>query len=179
MTFKDESQGAIRRTDNPLHVALKGEGMLMLTDGTYTRDGELVLTPEGVLTTPSGHDFADLSGGQIRLPENVAKIRIDRLGRLFDSNNKIIGQLRVEEFDHPEGFQKVGENRIDASNALPRIATDTRILQGHLEQSNAQGPQLVAEAQEVATQHKQGHMMTKLYFDLLHQHTNLLVKTNA
>ena len=51
------SQGTLNSTNNPLDLAINGDGFFQLRDGdstAYTRDGQFLLDGEGYIGTPSG-----------------------------------------------------------------------------------------------------------------------------
>jgi flagellar basal-body rod protein FlgF len=64
--------GAVRNSDNPLHVALLGDRWLAVqaSDGStaYTRAGDLELTANGLLTTASGLPVLGVDGAPVSLP---------------------------------------------------------------------------------------------------------------
>ena len=67
----DPSQGALLTTGRPLDVALQGQGFIAVqgADGqeAYTRNGDLHLTPEGLLVTSTGQAVLG-DNGPISLP---------------------------------------------------------------------------------------------------------------
>ena len=177
--WKDNRQAPLKRTEDPLQVAIKGEGFFELTDGTYTRDGKIMLTPDGVLTTPSGHEFADVSGGQIRLSGELDEVRIDRVGFVRNSRGETLGQLRIVEFEEPDKLKKIGENRLDGSNAGPKEPVETRILQGFIEGTNINLHEVVASARETVTDAHRAAMMYKNFYETLGQLTHSMVHIGA
>lgn len=179
-TWKDETQGSLERTDRPLQIALRGTGFFALGKDLYTRDGSIVLTREGMLTTASGEEFQAMNGGPIRLPDNtdIQGLRIDRSGRILNQTEEI-GQLRVVEFDQPDLLQKKGDNLVDGSAAGVRPAEDTYILQGYIERSNANVITQVARAQDVTFNHHQSVLMKRDFYRLQQQLTSQLAHTSA
>ncbi len=68
-TVIDFSEGPLQKTDNPLHLSLKGDGFFVLEtpEGTkYTRSGSFIVSPEGLVTTQEGHSLQG-EGGAITL----------------------------------------------------------------------------------------------------------------
>jgi flagellar basal-body rod protein FlgG len=123
-TLHNLNRGAFQRTDNPLDVAIDGDGLLEVTLPTgqvaYTRAGSLTVDGLGRLMTSSGA----LVSPTIEIPQNV-------------------GQLKLVRFANPEGLLQVGDTMLlptEASGApiadaagAPGIGT---IVSGVLEASN-------------------------------------------
>jgi flagellar basal-body rod protein FlgF len=67
----DQSQGALLTTDRPLDVAVQGQGFIAVQgpngQEAYTRNGDLQLTPEGLLVTSTGQPVLG-DNGPITLP---------------------------------------------------------------------------------------------------------------
>ncbi|MBQ9274061.1 MAG: flagellar basal body rod protein FlgF [Succinivibrio sp.] len=72
--------GPIQTTDRALDIAVRGEGMIAVTDKqgneAYTRFGNLRLDSDGVLRTGTGLDVLDEDGAQIVLPALVEDLHI-------------------------------------------------------------------------------------------------------
>lgn len=67
----DFSQGALRETDNPFHVAIQGDGFFKVQGPNgplYTRRGDFVVDQEGVLRNSSGQAVLDNGNGQVTIP---------------------------------------------------------------------------------------------------------------
>src|SRR5262249_17407865 len=77
---KNDAQGQMVNTDNPLDVAINGRGFfqVLMPDGStaYTRDGSFKLSPEGELVTASG----DRIQPAISIPQGAQSIFIARDG---------------------------------------------------------------------------------------------------
>jgi len=76
----DLTQGPLRQTDEPLDVALVGEGFLAVQTpgGTrYTRDGQLRLEADGRLVSSTGMPVLDDKGGQITIKGGDPTIAAD------------------------------------------------------------------------------------------------------
>jgi len=77
--FTDFAQGAMRQTDNPFHVAIKGEGFFKIQGENgplYTRRGDFVVDQEGVLRTSSGLAVLDDTNALITIPDTDSS-RVD------------------------------------------------------------------------------------------------------
>lgn len=68
----DFSPGNLQTTDNPLDLAINGEGFFAVRDSqgkeAYTRAGDFKITPDGALLTSSGLPVLNLDGQPINIP---------------------------------------------------------------------------------------------------------------
>jgi len=147
-TEKSFTQGDIQPTNNPLDLAIQGEGFLQVRrpDGTigYTRDGSLKLSGEGMLVTAQG--FIVEPG--LSLPTNTTTISISRDGVVEatvagESSPVKVGQLELAKFVNTGGLHPIGDNLLveTPASGLPITGTATtegfgELTQGYLESSN-------------------------------------------
>jgi flagellar basal-body rod protein FlgG len=133
-------QGALRRTDEPLDVAITGDGYLQvkLPDGRtgLTRDGALHADARGRLTTSSGA----LLQPPITLPEGVtaSELTINPDGTLLRGETPI-GRMALVSVAAPSQLDDAGNGvyTTNAGSGPPRVAgTETQLVQGALEASN-------------------------------------------
>jgi flagellar basal-body rod protein FlgG len=134
------SQGGLQRTDQPLDVAIQGDGYLQvrLPDGRtgLTRNGSLHADARGRLTTSSGA----LLQPPVTLPVGMSAkdITINPDGTLH-AQGKPIGRMALVNVVAPAKLDDAG-NGVHTTNAQsgpPRVAgTDTKLTQGALEASN-------------------------------------------
>lgn len=121
-TPKDFSQGTIEITNNPLDLAIKGEGFFQLRaqDGSvvYSRAGNFHIDNEGNMVDPNGH----LLEPAIRFPEGTTNVIIRRDGTILAAvNNELeqieIGQVTLARFTNPAGLKSIGLNIFKATTA--------------------------------------------------------------
>jgi flagellar basal-body rod protein FlgF len=147
--FVDFEQGNMRRTHSPLNVAIHGSGFFQVrTDqgDVYTRNGEFSVDSQGTLVTNLGNPVLDDRGGEITIagPDFI----INENGEILE-DGVTSATIAIHDFEKdaeglyqdPDGvtrlerkpngffFPKPGVNRV----ATP---TDTKIMQGFLEESN-------------------------------------------
>jgi flagellar basal-body rod protein FlgG len=139
-------QGALQRTDQPLDVAIQGEGFFEVTrpDGTkgYTRAGNFTTNAQGKLTTADGNAVSP----PVTIPSNASDITITAAGVINGTvagKSTRLGQLGVVTFQNPYGLSSAGNNLYDvtAASGTPRTGTPGQkgmgsITQGALEMSN-------------------------------------------
>jgi flagellar basal-body rod protein FlgG len=147
-TPKDFAQGDITPTNNPLDVAIQGEGFFRIRrpDGTYayTRDGTMKVSSEGTIVTSQG--YAVEPG--LSLPEDTTSITIGLDGSVEalavgDSAPVKAGQIELAKFVNPAGLHAIGNNlyvETPASGAPITGAAGSEgfgeVHQGFLESSN-------------------------------------------
>jgi len=133
-------QGSLKRTDQPLDVAIQGEGFLRvrLPDGrqALTRDGALRLDGNGRLTTAIG----GLVQPEIRVPRDVTadKVAIAPDGTVTAAGDPV-GRIDVVTVRAPQALTSVGDNAFvpsAASGAPVRAPGATTLEAGALEGSN-------------------------------------------
>ena len=133
-------QGALLRTDQPLDVAIEGDGYLQvkLADGRtgLTRAGSLHVDARGRLTTSSGA----LLQPPVTLPAGVSakEIQIQPDGTLH-ARGKPFARMALVNVVAPAKLTDAGNGvyTTNAQSGPPRVAgTDTKLVQGALEASN-------------------------------------------
>ena len=130
-------QGALRQTDNPLDIALMGEGFLKVqtSEGVrYTRAGNLTLSKDGTLVTQHGNPVLGKSGPiQIR----TKNFRVDEDGQVFDGDQSV-GNLDMARFDSDTTLIREKEGLLRPANANAAVlkADKCSVRQNSLEAAN-------------------------------------------
>ena len=118
------TQGNLQSTENPLDVAIEGEGFFRveLPDGTiaYTRDGSFKLDEQRRLVTSDGYPLADGVPINDRAPLDSIVIAAD--GRVFDTpagqtESQEEGQITLARFVNPAGLKAMGKNLFIVTDA--------------------------------------------------------------
>ena len=146
-TTKIFTNGVIEPTENPLDIAIQGEGFLQvsLPDGStaYTRAGALRRDAQGTLTTAQGYPLAD----GITVPPEAVGISISTDGTVQVTDRSgattVQGNLQLAVFANPAGLRAVGGNLFleSATSGAAQLATPGQdgagsLSQGMLERSN-------------------------------------------
>ncbi len=109
------TQGSLQRTDNPLDMAINGQGFfqIQMPDGTlaYTRDGAFQRDSTGQIVTSSGYPLAPA----ITVPADAISITISRDGivsvtQAGQATPTTVGNVQLATFINNGGLQSVGEN---------------------------------------------------------------------
>jgi flagellar basal-body rod protein FlgF len=139
-TYYDLEQGALKKTGNPLDVAINGDGYFTVeTDEgpRYTRDGAFTLDAENQLVTKEGRNVLDAQGNPIEVPENAGEIEVARDGTI-STPEEDIAQLGVASFDNAQELDRLPDSLYAPGGQEPAPAENPEIHQGMLEQSNVQ-----------------------------------------
>lgn len=130
------AQGAIKRTDRQLDVAIDGPGLIRVRNPAgaqvLTRDGSLQIDSRGRLVTNQGH----LTG--ITLPRGTAEgdVNIAADGTV-SANGRSVGSLDLVTVRANDGLAANGDNTFSITAASgPANAARVRVSQGALEMSN-------------------------------------------
>jgi flagellar basal-body rod protein FlgG len=142
------SQGNLQKTENPLDLAINGQGFLQvqMPDGTtaYTRDGSLKINAEGQLVTNNGFPL----NPSMTVPANAVSVTVGIDGIVTAvlpgaSAPTQIGQMQVANFVNPSGLEPKGLNLFGetAASGAPTVGTPGTngtgtISQGYVETSN-------------------------------------------
>lgn len=164
-SFTDFTQGTLKPTNNPLDLALFGEGFyeVLTPHGVrFTRKGHFSISKDGEIVNDRGFKLlspkvGDSQGGDetalispesrvIKVPPNLKKLSISKEGEIFTEAG-LITQISVVEFKDPHALRKQG----NALYANPfetntfETAKKTAVHQGFVEGSNVNAVKEMAE----------------------------------
>ncbi|MRR49971.1 MAG: flagellar basal-body rod protein FlgG [Rhodocyclaceae bacterium] len=147
-TERNFLQGNLQKTENPLDIAINGQGFfqIQMPDGTlaYTRDGAFQKDSTGQIVTSSGYPLSPA----ITIPSDAISLSISRDGIVSvtqpgNATATQIGTIQLASFVNIGGLQSVGENLFveTGSSGTPTPNTPgtngTGVLnQAYLETSN-------------------------------------------
>jgi flagellar basal-body rod protein FlgG len=149
-TQTDVSQGRLRRTKQPLDLAIQGDGYFQIKDGEgiiYLRAGTFGVNADGQFVVVS-HDRARPLEPAISTPQDTAQILVSQEGIVSvqqpgQSQLNRIGQVQLARFINPQGLAARGDNLFEQTVASgnPLVSTPGQdglgeIRQGYLEDSN-------------------------------------------
>lgn len=147
-TQKSFIQGNLVETNNPLDLAIQGNGFFMIQNPNgeiaYTRDGSFKVDGTGNLVTSSGYSLMP----EVTLPPDTGSVVIRENGDIVisvsgNSEGTVIGQVRLVRFINAAGLESVGGNLYKETEAsgepvegLPGLDGIGSLAQGQLEASN-------------------------------------------
>ncbi|MDE6844430.1 MAG: flagellar hook-basal body protein [Lachnospiraceae bacterium] len=140
--YVDYSEGPMKVTENPLDLAISGNGFFAVeytnkageTSTKYTRDGNFTMDRQGYLVTQDGDFVLDDTGRRIRL-NTVLPVSIDREGNITQDGETVatVGLTDFEDYDYLERF---GENFFQPIEGATEIEAESDIRAGVLEMAN-------------------------------------------
>ncbi|NOX38044.1 MAG: flagellar basal-body rod protein FlgF [Calditrichaeota bacterium] len=173
VTETDFSEGVLKQTNNPLDVAIVGEGFFVIeTDEgeLYTRNGNFTLDADGRLITQNGYPVAT-DGGEMQLIGQ--SVQITEHGEIV-MDGQIVGRLRIVTFDDPRLLQRVQSTYFAAGEATPIELTENEInlRTGYLETSNVNPLDELLEMIEVNRLYELGQKSIKAQDETLEKLIN-------
>lgn len=137
-TVRDTSQGSLEQTDNPLDLAIQGNGYFAIqTDQgvRYSRAGNFTINQNAQLSTQDGNPVLDDSQSPIEFEETDVQIEVFGDGRLLVDGEER-STVGVFQFDNEHGMESVG-NGLFESEEIPLINEgEAKLAQGMIENSN-------------------------------------------
>lgn len=149
----DTRQGTITPTGRDLDIAMQGDGYLAVqtAEGTrYTRNGHLMRTFEGTLTTSDGAVVLG-EDGPLKL-DGPGNVTFDDDGSVRNGG-KVVGKLSVFRFEEPGKLLREGGALLrpeTGQTAEPVEETSTMIKTGALESSNVSVVERIGELTSVS-----------------------------
>ncbi len=165
--YVDFTPGVMQETNNPLNVAIGGEGFFAVSvEGQthYTRAGHFMINSEGTLITAEGNAVLDNSGGPIQFPPTAKHILIGRDGTIATEEGQLatLGLFTFAKEDLNK-LQRAGRTGfIPQLGAAALPMENPQILQGKVEASNVDPVtemttmQMASKAYQNALQHIRG-----------------------
>jgi len=145
---KIHSQGDFESTNNPLDMAIEGDGFFQVTLPTgetmYTRNGAFKLDQTGNLVNSDGYAM----NPTITIPQDAVSVTVTADGFVNikqpgQTQTSQLGQIQVARFPNPAGLKAKGRNLLeqtDSSGApvlgIPGQNGAGTLAQGFLESSN-------------------------------------------
>jgi flagellar basal-body rod protein FlgG len=148
-TTKVFTTGEFENTNNPLNIAIGGDGFLQVSmpngDIRFTRDGSLIINALGQLVTTSGYPIEPTISGL----SDVASVSIEKDGgvNVIDQSGtqSVVGNIQLARFPNSSGLSSEGDNLYSQTEASGAPTTGTpgengfgTIQAGFLEKSNVQ-----------------------------------------
>ena len=144
-SFTDFSPGAMRQTEDPLDIAINGDGFFKLRGPNgvlYTRRGDFAMNGDGLLTTSNGLPVLDERGAQINIPDiDGGKIAIGDDGMIYildrEDNRDEVAKLAIVDIIDKSLLRREKDTTFSLLNSSTEVnGEDYRVIQGNLELSN-------------------------------------------
>ncbi len=150
-TLRDISQGTLLKTDNPLDIAISGQGYFAIQtpQGTqYTRQGSFHLDTEGNMVTFDGYKVLSGGGQPITIPAEANQISIGRDG-LISTDVGDAGRLQVVRFENESQMQET-HGGLYQTDEVAQTDDQSVLNQGMVEGSNVKPIAEVSQVMEVS-----------------------------
>ena len=136
-TFRDFQGGALDRTDNPLDLAITGEGFFVVDTQRgerFTRAGRFSLAPYGRIVDGQGNALQGRGGRPLVVPMAASQVVVRGDGTVVTPEGPV-GQVRLVRFADTQRLRAEGAHHY-ASDVPPEDVPGPAIVQGALEHSN-------------------------------------------
>lgn len=135
-TTIDTRPGALSSTENPLDLALEGDGMFGVTTPQgprYTRAGNFRIDDTRQLVNGDGYPIRGDGGATIVIPPDATNIQIAADGTVR-ADDVSVGKLELVRFNANQLTRQGGS--LYAANGAPQAGDPPKVRQGMLEVSN-------------------------------------------
>lgn len=177
-TMHDLTGGAMVQTGNELDVALNGDGFFAVQTPAgerWTKSGAFQLSANGTLVDLNGNAVLG-EGGPIQFGPEETGILIAGDGSISTSAGPK-GRLRLVDFANPQALTREGNNLF--AGGAPRVAGNTRVMQGFTENSNVSGVAEMAEMIRVTRAYESAANLAQKQDELRRTAIQRLGDTNA
>lgn len=164
-TKVDHQAGALQQSDNPLDLALEGDGYFAVEtkDGTrYTRAGNFRLDDQRQLVTMEGHPVRG-EGGPITIPEEATNIAVGSDGSIT-ADGEEIGKLELARFG-ANALKREGSTLFSARGAQ-EAGDPPKVRSGMLEASNVNVVRGVVDLVKVSRTYESLMRVIQSYHDV-------------
>ena len=155
--YKIHEQGALQLTENPLDLAITGDGFFQIEmpngEIAYTRSGVFQVNENGEIVTTNGH----LLEPNIVIPDDAISVEINENGEVYaDIQGQVdlvnLGQIELATFINSAGLEAIGDNLFleteasgNAQLSNPGQDNAGYVRQGALENSNVNGEEEITD----------------------------------
>lgn len=153
-TRMDQTQGDLEPTDNPLDLAIRGDGYFAVTDGTktsLTRDGRFAVNREGqlVMATQPNQRVIGTDSRPIQVRPGAATTLTED-GTILQ-NQQPAGQVGLFSVADPNRLSKAGTSLLDTKDQ-PLQQANALMRSGYVERSNVDPANELAELMDTQRQ---------------------------
>lgn len=138
-TYRDQQDGSLTHTGNPLDIAIAGDGLFTVQTARgprLTRAGRFGLMPDGTIADAAGEALLDRNGRPLQLSQTDTNIAIAGDGTIATPNGAI-GRIGIVRADDPLRLQAEGGQLARTDGTTSAVDTP-KLVQGALEESNVQ-----------------------------------------
>ncbi len=139
--LRNLSAGPMSKTDNPLDLAINGDGYFVIetADGErYTRNGTFQLNQEGQIVTTQGDPVLGTDGNPLTVPIDEPQLTISRDGSV-SAGETLVGRIQIVGFENEQALEKQSNSLFARGEQETQAVEDGEVVQGMIEGSNVQG----------------------------------------
>ncbi len=178
-TYHDTKPGVIKETGNPLDVAISGPGYFALEmpggKKAYTRAGNFQLDGTGTMVTSEGVPVLDEGGQRITFEREDKNITIGASG-VISVNGEERSTIDMVEFPNRYDLQQLGNATFTSPKQAPVPATNSKMLQGVLEDSNVSAISEIVDMTKVSRSVANTAKFIEVMYDLQRKANNVYSK---
>jgi len=166
-TRADLAQGKLNATNNPLDIAISGDGFFQLRDGTdtvYSRQGQFKLTADGTVVNQQGFALQQAGGGDLVLDRASVKILAD--GTILDGTRPV-GRIGLFAPSSAGAVQPLDGSMFRFADGTANEVSDPQLRQGMTETSNVSVGDEMVTMMASLRQAESGSRLMQTYDDLL------------
>ena len=137
--LRDVREGPLTKTDNPLDIAIHGDGYFQIeTEGgmRYGRNGHFRLDQTGMLVNSQGFAVMNDSNQPVIFAPNETRIEIGEDGSITTENGRV-AKLKVVKFANDQELRSAGDGLFETTQD-PEAIERPNVVQGMMEESNVQ-----------------------------------------
>jgi len=158
--LRDTREGPLTKTDNPLDVAIHGDGYFQIETQAgmrYTRNGHFRLDQSGMLVNSQGFAVMDKNDNPIIFAPNETRIEIAGDGTV-STENGVVASLKVVRFANQQNLRKAGDSLYETTDQ-PEVVERPQVVQGMMEESNVQPVVEITKMTELLRQYQAAQQM--------------------
>ena len=137
--LRDVREGPLTKTDNPLDIAIHGDGYFQIETEAgmrFGRNGHFRLDQTGMLVNSQGFAVMNDSNQPVIFAPNETRIEIGEDGSITTENGRV-AKLKVVKFSNDQELRSAGDGLFETTQD-PETVERPNVVQGMMEESNVQ-----------------------------------------
>jgi flagellar basal-body rod protein FlgF len=139
-SYRDTTGGRIQVTENPLDVAINGDGYFTVQTpqgNRYTRAGNFMMDGEGYIVTQEGFPVLDTGSQPIQLDAQDRDIRVLQTGAIVVGGEERAA-LGIAQFPNDQELERLSGTLYSSKTPPQQATANFQVLHGVIENSNVQ-----------------------------------------
>jgi flagellar basal-body rod protein FlgF len=137
--LRDVREGPLTKTDNPLDIAIHGDGYFQIETEAgmrFGRNGHFRLDQTGMLVNSQGFAVMNDANQPVIFAPNETRIEIGEDGSITTENGRV-AKLKVVKFANDQELRSAGDGLFETTQD-PETIDRPNVVQGMMEESNVQ-----------------------------------------